>query len=84
MCNKSCVGSRVREGTPGHHEPLPCRHEPSIFDRQTEPPLCRKKIFFNMVAQEFYLRLMLFIECEPSNFFTLLGDFLSLNYDFLI
>ena len=35
---------RAREGTLGRHEPPPCRHEPSRFVRQTEPPLCSKSL----------------------------------------
>ena len=36
----------MREGTPGRHKPLLCRHELPRFARQTEPPLCRPSLCY--------------------------------------
>ena len=33
----------LRKGTPGHHVPPLCRHEPPRFARQTVPPLTSKR-----------------------------------------
>ena len=43
-CNMGPIGiNYMREGTPGRHEPLQCRHEPPRVARQTKPPLCRNE-----------------------------------------
>ena len=44
----------MREGTPGRHEPPPCRYEPPIFARQTEPPLGSKSLRYEVNKPPLY------------------------------